>query len=256
MVKSKISIIKLIKNIIFPLVGLAIFFLAWFIIAKTINLDLILPPPSTSFSSLIILFKESFFWIAVGNTLLRTIISFSISFICAIIFAVLGYLIKPVSQISSPIISILRSIPTMSIILLSLIWFNNNIAPVVISAIIIFPILYSAFLSSLNEVDKGLIEMSNFFKIPKIRQVFRLYIPSIASSGLSAIQSALSFNVKLIIAAEVLASTTLSMGRYMQVSKIYLDTPELLAWTIMAIALSYFLEIFISILKKIIIRWK
>lgn len=254
--KIQKKIIKLLKNIVYPFIGLAIFFLSWLILSKIINLDLVLPSPSTAFTNLIILFREQFFWLAVGNTLFRTIISFSISFFLAIILAVVGYIIKPISKISLPLILILRSIPTMSIILLSIIWFNSKIAPIFISSIIVFPILYSSFESALNEVDIGLIQMSNFFQIPIKKQIFKLYIPSIAPSGLSAIQSGLSFNVKLIIAAEVLASTTLSMGRYMQVSKIYLNTAELFAWTIMAIALSYFLELLISFIKKIVIRWK
>lgn len=246
----------IIKNALFPFIGLILFFIVWYILARVINLELILPSPSQSFQRLSMLFAEKYFWVAVGNTFFRSIISFSLSLFFAIILSIIGYLFTPVHKMLGPMIIILRSIPTMSIILLALIWFKNSISPIVISAVVTFPILYSGFFSSLEEVDKGLIEMSQFFKVPVMTQITKLYLPYISSPALSAIQSGLSFNIKLIIAAEVLASTSLSMGGYMQVAKVYLDTAELMGWTIMAIILSYMLEFIIYCIKKACIRWR
>lgn len=245
-----------IKNIFWPFVGLGIFFIIWYIIARIINLELILPSPAESFKRLFILFEKSFFWQAVLSTLTRSIISFCISLVLGTILSILSYIFKPIKKIIAPIVVLLRSVPTMSIILISLIWFKNAVAPIVISTIITFPILYSGFMSSLDEIDRKVVEMSDFYHVPFIQKLLKLFLPYVAPSSLNAIQSGLSFNIKLIIAAEVLASTTQSMGRYMQVSKVYLDTAELLGWTIMAILISYLLESIILLIKKIVIRWK
>ena len=70
------------------------------------------------------------------------------------------------------------------------------------------------------------------------------------------ITSALTLNVKLIIAAEALAQTRISMGNAMQISKGNLNIAELLAWTVMAILLSYVLELLIILIKKLTVRWK
>lgn len=246
----------LLKNILWPLVGLGIFLTTWYIAASIINLEMILPSPVESFRRLFLLFEKSYFWQAVLGTLTRSLISFCISFVIASALSIISFVFEPIKKILSPLVVLLRSVPTMSIILISLIWFKNAVAPMVISAIITFPILYSGFSSSLQEIDPKIVEMSDFYRVPFFRKLFNLFLPYVGPSSLNTIQSGLSFNVKLIIAAEVLASTTQSMGRYMQVSKVYLDTAELLGWTIMAILLSYFLEFVIVVIKRMIIRWK
>ena len=41
-----------------------------------------------------------------------------------------------------PILNFLGSVPTMAIIILALIWLNNEIVPMFVGFIMIFPILY------------------------------------------------------------------------------------------------------------------
>ncbi len=71
---------------------------------------------------------------------------------------------------------------------------------------------------------------------------------------LSAIQSTISLNLKVLIAAEVLAATKDSIGRMMQTAKLYLDTAELIAWTVVAIVLGALLESIIAFIKYIVVR--
>jgi ABC-type nitrate/sulfonate/bicarbonate transport system permease component len=86
--------------------------------------------------------------------------------------------------------------------------------------------------------------------------VFSLYLPNIAPAFFDSIRSTLSFNVKIIISAEVLAQTRKSMGIMMQISKSRLETADLLAWTLAAIVLSYLLEIVIYAIKTAVVRWQ
>ena len=81
-----------------------------------------------------------------------------------------------------------------------------------------------------------------------------LYIPGMTPAVLTGMSITLSFSVKLTIAAEVLASTQGSMGRYMSQSSAYIDTPMLLAWTLAAILLGFILEGLVLLVKKILLR--
>ncbi|HHT83396.1 MAG: ABC transporter permease [Christensenellales bacterium] len=243
-------------NLLYPLIALAVFFAVWLIAAEIIKIEVILPHPAQAFKQLLLLVKTMDFWTAIGHTLLRTFISFFISMSLALLLAALSSLFKPVYFLLSPLVIISRAVPTMSVILLSLIWFTSDITPMFIAFLIVFPMLYAGFYSAINNIDKDLIEMSKLYKVSKRIIVTKFYIPYIMPSFFDSVRSAISLNVKLIIAAEVLSQTRHSMGVMMQISKQYLDTASLIAWTIAAIVLSYLLEIAVAVLKKLCVRWK
>lgn len=242
-------------NIIYPILSLLLFFVIWIILARIVDLEVILPSPKVSIQSLgeIIITKE--YWISIIETLKRTLISFLLSMSTAIIFAVLSSLIKPIYKLLSPIVIIFRAIPTMAVILLSLIWFKSQITPLFIAFLIIFPILYSNFYSSFSNIDKDIIEMSKIYNVGKKNMIFKMYLPAVAPSIFDSIRSSISLNVKLIIAAEVLAQTRNSIGVMMHISQVYLDTAMLVAWTITAIILSYLLELIVALIKRLVVRW-
>lgn len=243
-------------NVVYPLIGVGLFLLAWFIASKIVNAEIVLPTPGEAIERFIYLLSTDIFWLAVANTLGRTLISFVLSLTLAIIFSVASYVVPQVGKILNPIVVVLRSVPTMSIILLALIWMSPKTAPLLIAFLILFPQLYASFLSSLNGVDLELIEMSKAFKVPLKNRIFGLYIPSVLPSSLDAMRANVSLGVKVTIAGEVLAQTSKSMGIYMQISKMYFDTAELLGWTVMAIILSYLLEGAFSLIKYFVVRCK
>ena len=254
--KEFINKLSKFKNFLYPIIGVGFFLLAWFIASKTIGVEMILPSPIASLQKLFELFVESEFWNAVGNTVGRAIFAFLLSTLLAIVFSIVGYVVPQFAKILSPIIIILRSIPTMSIILLALIWLNSQSAPVLIAFLILFPQLYASFLSALNGISVELIDMSKAYKVPVLKRIFGLYFPEVLPASLDSMKANISLSVKVTIAGEVLAQTFESMGVYMQISKIYFDTAELLGWTIMAIILSYALEGVFSLIKLFAVRGK
>ena len=243
-------------NLLYPTIGVGLFVLIWFIVAEVIGVEMILPTPVESIKRLFMLLGTNDFWLAVAGTLGRALYSFTLSTALAILLAVISYLLPVFAKILSPIVIILRSVPTMSIILLALIWLDSKSAPVLIAFLILFPQLYSSFLSALNAVKEELIDMSKASKVPVFKRVIGLYVPEILPSSIDAMKSSVSFGVKITIAGEVLAQTFNSMGVSMQISKLYFDTAELLGWTIMAIVLSYALEGVFSLIKYFVVRRK
>ena len=242
-------------GVIYPLVAICLLIAVWEIFAAAVNIELIVPDVKTTFSHLFALLGQKTFYKAVGNTLLRSLISFALAAVFAMALSLLS-LIDAIKKLLSPIIKVMRSIPTMSIILLTVIWLKPSTSPILITFLIIFPIMYSGFFSAITGVDKELIEMSKTYKVPIKNRIFQLYLPQIMPSALDNMQSSISFTVKVIISAEVIAQTRNSMGIMMQLARGYLETAELLAWTLAAIALSYLLELVVYGIKKIVVRWK
>ena len=182
------------------------------------------------------------FYVAVGGTLVRALISFALAFVFAVLLAVAGYLLPPLSKILAPIVTVLRSVPTMSIILLSLIWLTSKESPVLITFLIVFPLLYSSLERSLKNIDGYALSMSKVFGVPVLTRIFRMYIPAVLPDTIAASRSNISLGLKVMIASEVLAQTVNSMGVAMQISRVYLDTAALMGWTIAA--------------GRLLVRWK
>lgn len=247
---------KFYKNLIYPVISLGILFLIWFVVAKIIDIELIIPSIENTFKMLFELFMQKTFYVSILGTLLRTLLSFLLAFGAAIVLAVLSAFLPFIYKLFSPIVTIVRAIPTMSLILLTIIWLNSDTSPLLVGFFIVFPIMYGSFYTAIISVDDDLIQMSKAYNVSKKDMIFSLFLPNIAPSFFDSVRSTISLNVKIIISAEVLAQTKKSMGVMMQISKAQLDTATLLAWTLIAIILSYVLEFLVYFIKKSVIRWE
>lgn len=245
-----------IMSLVYPLFSLALIFALWAATAAYTGSDLLVPSIGKTFEGVGQLFGQKQTYVDIACTLLRALRGFVLSFAIALILAVVAAFFKPFAKIFAPIVAVLRSVPTMSVILLCLLWTNTQIAPVVVTVLIIFPLLYTAFYSAMTGVDKKLVEMARVYKVPFVTRLTKLYIPSMLPGLFSAVRSTLSLTVKLTIAAEVLAQTRNSIGVDMQLANLYLDTPLLIAWTLIAVVLGAVLELAVYGLGKLCTRWK
>ncbi|MBQ8762275.1 MAG: ABC transporter permease subunit [Clostridia bacterium] len=247
---------KILENILYPILVILIILAIWLIFAKIANSEFIMPTPADTFISLGNLLVSSEFWIAFGSTLLRTLIAFVIAFLLASTFALLSFLYKPVAKIFAPLISILRATPTIAVILLFVIWTNANIAPMLISILVIFPILYTSIYSALNNLDKDVLQMCKVYKVSNKNIIFKVCVPQVWANCYLSVSSAIALNLKLMVAGEVLANTTQSLGGLMQGAKIYFEMADLLALTTVTIILALILENLINLLNRPIRRWQ
>ena len=230
------------KNCIISLATLlfcvGVYVLAW---AVTGN-ELVLPKFSNCIKSAWDLLKESWFWLAFYQTVLRVFCAFSISAVLALGFAVVSYLLPTFARICAPIIAFFRAVPTLAVLLIILVWTSASVAPIIVAFLTLFPALYASFYASLLGVDERLIEMSRVYKVPVNKRVFALYLPSVAPQAIRESVACLGLGLKLVASAEVLAGTYLSLGGLMQDAKAYLDLPLLFALVFVCVALSLVLE--------------
>ena len=242
---------KTIGNVAYPLIALAFVLALWWIVAEVKDKPLVFPTPDKVVVDFFDLFAGANFWEAVGMTVARTVICFAISFVSAFLMAVLGGLWNPIHRVMSPIISILRSAPTLAIILIIMLWLDGQRAPVVIGFLIAFPLLYQAIYTAITGVDRDLVEMAKLYKVKPFDVVFGLYAPEIAPAVFDVCRSTISLTLKVVIAAEVMTYARGSIGLEMQKANMSFDVSVLLAWTVLAVALSFVFEGIVLGLKKL-----
>lgn len=254
-VKKKNILNSIIRNILFPLIALAIILVVWIVASAIKNNPLVLPMPGTVLEKFFTLGGEQAFWKSVGATVLRSLIAFIISFVLALSLAVLSGLFKNLDRIISPIVAFLRAAPTVAVILIIYAFMTTDVMTVVVGFLIAFPIMYSSFFSAIKGIDENLLQMAKIYKVSPVSKIFNIFILSISENIFDTSKSTLSLTIKVVIAAEILTSVSPGIGGKIQVAYASFEIEYLLAWTLMAIALSFASEIFVAILKKIFIRW-
>ena len=153
-------------NLLLSLAAVVLLWAMWFIAALCLRNDYILPNFTDAFREMGRLLGEAAFWRAFAGTVLRTVVSFLISLVLGVLFAVLASLKRGIRAFFAPIVSILRTVPTMAIILMLLIWTTPRVAPVIVTFLVLFPAVYAAMLTSLDEVKEQDAKM--FVEMPRL----------------------------------------------------------------------------------------
>jgi len=253
---SKNKLKQILIDLAYPLIVVVVLLLLWQLLATVLDATLILPSPKQSFEQFFSYFTQKQFWSALLGTFWRSTYSFAFAFIVAVVLASICCVSKVVRKFVLPFIAILRSIPTMSIILILIIWISPSVAPAIVAIVVTAPTLFSAFLGAFDSVDKKLVDMSKIYKVSTKDVVFKLYLPNMASQLFESCASGFSLNVKLVIAAEALAYTSGSVGKMMQFAKINIEPAQLFALTLFAVILGVLTELLIRWIGKKVVRWQ
>ena len=247
---------ELAKKIGLPFLSLLLFVAVWQIAASALGVELILPTPASTFREFFAAFASGRFWASLGMSVLRTLVGFALSFVFALALAVLGKWSENFARFLSPLVTILRAVPTIAVIFIFMVFLSEGRLPVLISFLIVFPMLYEGFLAALRGVSGELADMSRLYRVPKSVQLRKFYIPAILPALFSVSRSAVGLNLKVVVAAEAIAYSELSLGRLLQNAGISpLDGARLLAYTLMAVLVSFLLEGIVLLLQKRFVRW-
>lgn len=118
----------------------------------------------------------------------------------------------------------------------------------------VFPVIYNNTLQGITEVDKQLIEMADVFRIPVFSRIVFIYVHEVMPYFIAGCTVSLGLCWKSGVAAEVIGIPSGSIGERLYQAKIYLNSGELFAWTLVIIVISVFFEkiflYFLSSIKK------
>ncbi len=242
-------------NIICAFAAVVLMLLVWLIAYYSVKNDYIIPSLGETFKSFFTCLGQKTFWAAFGFTVLRTAESFVISFILALLCAALSACSKIFAAVLKPFMVLLRTLPTLAVILLLLIWTTPKIAPVIVTVLVLFPMIYSQMIAAIDGIDCGLKEMADVYRIGKRDRLFKIYLPSASPNVLAQTGANISLGLKIMISAEVLASTYQSLGNLMQTARLYLDTPRLAALTAVSVIIGFIADIAFSQLARITYKW-
>ena len=200
--------------------------------------SLLLASPVRSALRLLELLPSSAFWRAVGSSSLRIFGGFLLSCALALLLASLAVGRPWLRELLAPPVAVVKATPVASFIILALVWLDARSLPLFISALMVFPPVYLNVLEGLRRTDRKLLELAQVYRIPLGRRIRGIYLPQILPYFRSAASLALGLCWKAGVAAEVIGLPAGTVGERLYTAKIYLQTPDLFAWTAVILILA------------------
>ena len=221
----------------------AVFWIAvWQAAAMLVGKSLLLASPVEVVQRLVTLIPEKTFLSSILFSLGRIMLGFLLGTAAGILLAVLAGKFTFFEQLFAPLLTTVKAIPVASFTILALIWISSSNLSVLITFLIALPVMYSNIFEGIRSFDPKLTVMAEVFRVPVFKRFVGIYLSQIMPYFRSAVKLAVGLCWKSGVAAEVIGTPKGSIGQMLYNSKVYLETADLFAWTLVIIILSLITE--------------
>lgn len=223
----------------------------WEIAAILIDQKILLVTPVAVLKRLVTIWQVDGFAQTIWFSFFHIAGGFLLGLLTGILLAFLAARFPLVETMLWPWMATIRSVPVASFVIICLIWLSSRNLSVFISFLIVVPIIFQNVLTGLRTENQEMLEMAEVFHLPWYKCFRYVTLPKLAPFLISACRVTTGMAWKAGIAAEVIGVPNNSIGKMLYTAKIYLDTDDLLAWTVIIVLLSVISEkVFMAILCR------
>ena len=233
------AIPKALKIIIIAAIWIAI----WEVIYLIVGKELIVPSPFHVFVRIFTLAGTAVFWGNIGTSLLRILIGYLLAVILGVLVGTVTAKVAFLDSFLSPAAKVIRATPVASFIILLFVFAARNHIPVITVFLMVLPVVWANVYEGIKSTDPKLLEMAKVFDLKKGTIFQKIYIPQILPFFTAAVKTG--------IAAEVIVNPKYGIGTALHDSKVYIETCDLFAWTVVVVIISIILErILVRLIEK------
>lgn len=214
----------------------------WQIVSLICDNSILIVGPVETAATLIQNGVELQFWQTVLTSFARILGGLAAGVVVGVLLAVVSYRYSIIEEILQPFMTLIKAVPVASFAVLLLIWWGASHLSIGICLMVVLPQIYVNTLAGLKNTDVRLLEMAKVYKMPLWNRFFYIYRPALRPFLESGLKVAIGMAWKSGVAAEVIGTPDFSIGERLYMSKIYLDTAGVLAWTAVTILLSVMTE--------------
>lgn len=220
----------------------AFWILVWQLLALAVDRVLVLPTPLAVLKKLWELLGTQAFYLSCLWSLGRIFIGLFAGVLAGVLLAALCAASRLADSLISPVISVIKATPVASVIILMLYVLGKGAVPMIASLLMVVPIVFVNVRRGIAAVPADRREVADIYGFGFGKRLRYLLFPSVLPYFSAACRSALGLAWKAGIAAEVICTPRNSIGGKLYDAKIYLESEELYAWTIVVILLSVVIE--------------
>jgi len=228
---------------LFSVSSILIMFVAWQLYSISINNPTLMPDPINVFKRLYEMLVDKDTYVVVFTSLSRLLLSLVLATVLGTILGLLSGIHSTVEAFLKPLIVTVRTLPVISIIIVILIIFGNTATLYIISFLLLFPIIYQAELDGVKNIDRLLIDVLRLECDDTNTNVLKLvYFPLSIPFLRTALIEAVGLGFKVLVVAEYIAQTKVSIGKEIYMAKVNLEFADVFAWTIMLLLFVLLIE--------------
>ncbi|TCL75258.1 NitT/TauT family transport system permease protein [Hydrogenispora ethanolica] len=228
----------------------------WAAAAAWLRLPLLLPSPWQTGVQIAALLGTAAFWAHLGATVSRGLLGFGAAFLAGTVFGLQAGRRAWFEALIRPLVVFARSTPSMSFILLALIWFKGDMVPIFVIFLVVFPIIIQNMIEGVRSIDRELLEMASVYRLTKPRILRALVLPSLAPFLAAAVSAGLGLTWRVLIAAEVLSYPKWGIGGQMDSARVFLQTDRVFAWTVVVVAIGLSFDSLLGRWLNRILAWR
>ena len=237
-------------------VGILFFFLIWIVVYYIAGQSqYIFPSPGDTIKQVGIYLGDSFIYKCIWESLKRMLIGFAVASVLGIGVGIIVGNYLQLKYVFNPTMIAIKAVPTAALVFLFLTLIGYSEAPIFIVGIIVFPIVYEATVAGYRTIDPYVLMSARVDGAKRIRNNifirFPLAMPTIAVGLISSF--ALSFKIEIM--AEVIASTSKSIGLGRAIQTSFTNSSNGLvptfAYSLIAIIIMLLVTLLFDGLKKI-----
>lgn len=222
----------------------------WQVVSLWVDSPQLIPSLGGLLLSVFGLFYKPDFYISIGATLLRGIIGVIAAFVLAFPIGFLCGKKEFWFHYFSPLLSTLRSTPAIAFILLIILWLPTEAVAPAIALMTMFPALCENIIKGVQSISTDYEKLARVYRLSLPTKVRYIYLPSLKPFIEGGSITAFGFGWKAIIMGEVFSKPFAGIGVEMKTAQSFINVPELIAWTFIAIIISFLLTEALRILLK------
>ena len=217
--------------------------LLWFIIYEVVNHPLLVPSVSQVLKGMVDMFGQKLYLISFMYSFFRLFVSIITSSLFGIILGILAARFTHIETWIKPYVTILKTIPIISIIIILYILFGYTYAPYIIVFLMVFPLFYQATYQGILGIDKNYLDVFHLETDDLGLSVKHVYLPFIRDHIILALYQSFGLGFKVLVTSEFITQTNSSIGNLLYQAKTILRYDLVFSITIVNIVITVSFEL-------------
>lgn len=241
---------KKISTVVYPLISVVFWIAVWQIISCSVSMEFVFPRFDKTAVEFFTLLTEKGFWATIFSSLLRISLGFILGALLGILLAPLTTYVPLAGAIISPLMTVIKSTPVASFILVLWCLIGKASVPTVISILMVMPIVWQNLTDGYRSISTSLSEVCDIFEVSRMKKFKLLIFPTLIKYLLPALVTSSALAWKSGVAAEIIVYAKNSIGKEITDAKNLFESERMFAWTIAVVLLSILIEFSIKRLAR------
>ena len=215
---------------------------AWMLAAALVAQPLILPGPGAVVVALLRLVCDGGTWAILAGSGARILGGLALAAVCGGVLAGVSSRSRAFARLVAPALSFVKATPVACVVVLLLIWLGSARVSIAAVFLMALPGVYFSLAEGLSQVNKPLEQMFRMHGVRGWRlfcaHTWREVLPFV----LSCARAVIGMGWKAGVAAELIGMAVGTVGERIYQAKLLIETADLLAWTVLVVAVSWACE--------------